>query len=591
MMSRRLLRSRRPCHSPPIASGAAAFLAALVAAACGGPAADGAADLVITNAVVVTVDTGVPSAEAVAVVGHEIAAIGSVGEIDDWIGPETEVIDAGGRLLVPGFVESHGHFMSLGRAQMILDLTTATTWDDIVAMVEDAAATAEPGAWINGRGWHQEKWEVMPEPSVEGNPVHTELSRVSPNNPVNLGHASGHASFANARAMELAGIRADTPDPPGGTIVRDASGAATGLMRETAQRLIGAAQARSEEGRTEEELEAERREMVRLAGEEALANGVTSFHDAGSGFETIDFLRELDLAGELPIRLNVMVRRESNDAMAARLADYKLIATENGHLTVRSIKRQIDGALGSHGAWLLEPYADMPSSTGLVLETVEDIRRTAQIAVDNGYQVNTHAIGDRANREVLDIYESVFGEKGVTDPASLRWRIEHAQHLHPDDVQRFADLGIIAAMQGIHGTSDGPWIPERLGAERTQSGAYLWRSLLDAGVVISNGTDVPVENIDPIVSFYASVSRMMGDGERFYPAQSMTRMEALRSYTIAGAFAEFDELRKGSITPGKLADLVLLSHNILEIPEAEIPSARVDLTVVGGEVRYRRAGS
>ncbi len=590
-MSRRLLRSRRPCHSPPIASGAAAFLAALVAAACGGPAADGAADLVITNAVVVTVDAGVPSAEAVAVVGHEIAAIGSVGEIDDWIGPETEVIDAGGRLLVPGFVESHGHFMSLGRAQMILDLTTATTWDDIVAMVEDAAATAEPGAWINGRGWHQEKWEVMPEPSVEGNPVHTELSRVSPNNPVNLGHASGHASFANARAMELAGITADTPDPPGGTIVRDASGAATGLMRETAQRLIGAAQARSEEGRTEEELEAERREMVRLAGEEALANGVTSFHDAGSDFETIDFLRELDLAGELPIRLNVMVRRESNDAMAARLADYKLIATENGHLTVRSIKRQIDGALGSHGAWLLEPYADMPSSTGLVLETVEDIRRTAQIAVDNGYQVNTHAIGDRANREVLDIYESVFGEKGVTDPASLRWRIEHAQHLHPDDVQRFADLGIIAAMQGIHGTSDGPWIPERLGAERTQSGAYLWRSLLDAGVVISNGTDVPVENIDPIVSFYASVSRMMGNGERFYPAQSMTRMEALRSYTIAGAFAEFDELRKGSITPGKLADLVLLSHNILEIPEAEIPSARVDLTVVGGEVRYRRAGS
>ncbi len=591
MMSRRLLRSRRPCHSPPIASGAAAFLAALIAAACGGPAADGAADLVITNAVVVTVDAGVPSAEAVAVVGHEIAAIGSVGEIDDWIGPETEVIDAAGRLLVPGFVESHGHFMSLGRAQMILDLTTATTWDDIVAMVEDAAATAEPGAWINGRGWHQEKWEVMPEPSVEGNPVHTELSRVSPNNPVNLGHASGHASFANARAMELAGIRADTPDPPGGTIVRDASGAATGLMRETAQRLIGAAQARSEEGRTEEELEAERREMVRLAGEEALANGVTSFHDAGSGFETIDFLRELDLAGELPIRLNVMVRRESNDAMAARLADYKLIATENGHLTVRSIKRQIDGALGSHGAWLLEPYADMPSSTGLVLETVEDIRRTAQIAVDNGYQVNTHAIGDRANREVLDIYESVFGEKGVTDPASLRWRIEHAQHLHPDDVQRFADLGIIAAMQGIHGTSDGPWIPERLGAERTQSGAYLWRSLLDAGVVISNGTDVPVENIDPIVSFYASVSRMMGNGERFYPAQSMTRMEALRSYTITGAFAEFDELRKGSITPGKLADLVLLSHNILEIPEAEIPSARVDLTVVGGEVRYRRAGS
>ncbi len=588
MISYRSRHSRHPLRSVPF------LLAGLMLpllAACAGADGNGSADLVITNAVAVTMDQAVPTAEAVAIVGHEIAAIGSGREIDDWIGPETEVIDAGGRLLIPGFVESHGHFLSLGRAQMILDLTTATTWSEIVAMVAEAASTAEPGTWINGRGWHQEKWEVVPQPSVEGNPVHTELSRVSPDNPVDLGHASGHASFANALAMQLAGIDPSTPDPAGGTIVRDASGAATGLMRETAQRLIGAAQARSEEGRTAEDRLAEMREMVRLAGEEALANGVTSFHDAGAGFETIDFFRELDEAGELPVRLNVMVRRESNESMAARLAEYKRIATENGHLTVRSIKRQIDGALGSHGAWLLEPYEDLPTSTGLVLETVEDIRRTAEIAVDNGYQVNTHAIGDRANREVLDIYESVFAEKSVADPTALRWRIEHAQHLHPDDVQRFADLGVIAAMQGIHGPSDGPWVLERLGPARAQSGAYLWRSLLDAGVVISNGTDVPVENIDPIVSFHASVARMMTTGEKFYPAQSMTRLEALRSYTIAGAFAEFDERRKGSITPGKLADLALLSHNILEIPEAEILNARVDLTVVGGEVRYRSEGS
>ena len=554
-------------------------------------AATETADVVITNATVVTVDAAQPQAEAIAVRGHEIAAVGTTAEIEEWIGADTEVIDARGRLVTPGFIESHGHFMSLGRAQMILDLTTATTWDEIVQMVAEAAASAEPGVWINGRGWHQEKWTTPPEPAVEGNPVHTALSNASPDNPVNLGHASGHASFANQMAMDLAGIDATTPDPDGGTIVRDGSGAATGLMRETAQRLISAAQARSEEGRTEAELAAERREMVRLAGAEALANGITSFHDAGANFATIDFFRTLDQTGELPIRLNVMVRGESNESMAANLAQYRTVAEGNGHLTVRSIKRQIDGALGSHGAWLLEPYEDMASSTGLVLEPVEDVRRTAEIAVDNGYQVNTHAIGDRANREVLDIYEGVFQEKGVASPGELRWRIEHAQHLHPDDVDRFVDLGIIAAMQGIHGPSDGPWVLARLGAERAESGAYLWRSLIDAGVVISNGTDVPVENIDPIVSFHASVARKMTDGQRFYPEQSMTRMEALRSYTLNGAFAEFDESRKGSISVGKLADLLILSDNILEMPEDEIPQARVDLTMVGGEVRYRRSGA
>ena len=581
-------------HAPPPRPLAALVVLALASSswisACAEPTG-GSADLVVTNATVVTVDPALPQAEAIAVRGSEIVAVGTIASIDEWIGAGTEVVDAGGRLVIPGFIESHGHFMGLGRAKMILDLTTATTWSEIVAMVADAAAEAEPGAWINGRGWHQEKWTVAPDPVVEGNPVHDALSAASPNNPVNLGHASGHASFANAMAMELAGIVDGTPDPDGGTIVRDAQGAATGLMRETAQRMIGAAQSDSESGRSEAELRAESREMVRLAGEEALSKGVTSFHDAGASFATIDFLRELDEAGDLPIRLNVMVRRESNEDMAEHLADYKIVAEGNGHLTVRSIKRQIDGALGSHGAWLLEPYEDLASSTGLVLEPVEDVRRTAEIAVENGFQVNTHAIGDRANREVLDIYESVFAEKGVQDPGGLRWRIEHAQHLHPDDIQRFADMGIIAAMQGIHGPSDGPWVLARLGEDRAESGAYLWRSLIDAGVVISNGTDVPVEDIDPIASLYASVSRVMTTGERFHPEQSMTRMEALRSYTINGAFAEFAEDRKGSISEGKLADIVILSDNILEVPEESIPDAKVDLTIVGGEIRYRRPGA
>lgn len=566
---------------------AAALLAALlllVPLGCS-PAVD-SADLVLLNGSVVTMDDDRPEAEGVAISGHTIIALGSTEEMREYVGPDTEVIDLDGRLAVPGFIEGHGHFLGLGRAKMILDLTQAGTWDEIVDQVAAAVAEAEPGEWITGRGWHQERWNPAPTPSVDGVPLHAELSRVSPDNPVNLTHASGHASFANARAMELAGITGTTPDPAGGEIIKDADGNPTGLLRETAQRLVGRALARSQEGRTQEDVQAEFRRQVQLAGEEALSKGVTSFHDAGASFGEIDALRALDESGDLPIRLYVMVRGESNERMAELLPEYRTIAGENGFFTVRSIKRQIDGALGAHGAWLLEPYEDLPTSAGLTLEEPDDIRRTAEIAVEAGYQLNTHAIGDRANREVLDIYEEVFQANG--NPEDTRWRIEHAQHLHPDDVQRFVDLGIIAAMQGVHGTSDGPWIPLRIGDARAESGAYLWRDLIDAGVVVANGTDVPVEDIDPLASFYSSVSRMMANGERFYPDQRMTREEALRSYTINNAFAAFEEDVKGSLEPGKLADIAILSGNIMTIPEDEIPMTRVDITILGGEVRFRR---
>jgi predicted amidohydrolase YtcJ len=255
-------------------------------------------------------------------------------------------------------------------------------------------------------------------------------------------------------------------------------------------------------------------------------------------------------------------------------------------LTVRAIKRQIDGALGPHGAWLLEPYLDMPNSTGLTLEDPADIRRTASLAIEHGYQLNTHAIGDRANREVLNIYEEAFTAN--PQKKDLRWRIEHAQHLDPADIPRFAQLDVIAAMQGIHATSDGPWVLERLGPERARSGAYQWRALLDSGVVIANGTDVPVEDIDPLASFHASVTREMSDGTPFYPGQRMTREEALRSYTLHAAYAAFEEDIKGSITAGKLADIVVLSKDIMSIPADEIRSAQVDLTILGGRIRWRR---
>ena len=561
-------------------------LPSLLMAACApGPAEY--ADLVLTGGKVVTVDDALPEAEALAVTGHTITAVGTNEEIAGYAGPSTEVIELDGRLVIPGFIEGHGHYMSLGRAKMILDLTMATSWDDIVQMVGDAASRAAPGEWVTGRGWHQEKWTSTPEPNVDGVPLHTDLSAASPENPVNLGHASGHASFANALAMQLAGIDENTVDPPGGTIVRDASGAPTGLMRETAQRLVGDAISRAGEGRSAEDVDAEFRRAVELAGGEALAYGVTSFQDAGVDFATIDRFRALATEGALPVRLYVMVR-ESNEVMDEKLPDYRIIPEGNDFLSVRSIKRQIDGALGSHGAWLLENYVDI-DNPGLVLETVEDITGTAEVAIRHGFQVNTHAIGDRANREVLDIYEKVFA--ATPDATDLRWRIEHAQHLNPADVGRFAELGVIASMQGVHATSDGPWLADRLGRARMIATSYVWRDILDAGVMIANGTDVPVEHISPIASFYSSVSRRMNNGEVLSGEHRMTREEALESYTINNAYAAFEEHLKGSLTPGKLADIVVLSQDILTIPEDNIPATEVVYTIVGGEVRYSAQGS
>ncbi len=566
----------------------AALLAFAALAACGGgpPPDGGPADLVLLGGRVVTVDDAVPEGEALAVRGDRIAAVGSTGDIERYVGPGTEVIELDGRLAIPGFIEGHGHFMGVGDAQMILKLGESENWNRIVALVAEAVAEAPAGAWIEGRGWHQEKWDEIPPGAVEGLPHHLGLSEISPEHPVFLRHASGHAAFANALAMELAGITDETPDPPGGTIVRGADGRATGALRETAQRLVARARDRALAERSEAEIRAERELQLELAAEESLRKGVTSFQDAGSSFETIAFFREMAEAGRLPLRLYVMVRGESNEEMDARLPDYFLENHANGYLTVRSIKRVVDGALGAHGAWLLAPYEDMPSSEGLVIEELADIEETARLAIRHGFQVNTHAIGDRGNREILDLYERAFAEAGV-DGRGLRFRIEHAQHLDPDDIPRFGELGVIASMQAVHATSDGPWVPEKLGERRAREGAYPWRALLDSGAVVTNGTDAPVEDVDPIASYHASITRELADGSRFHPEQAMTREEALHSYTLANAWAAFEEEVKGSLTPGKYADIVVLDRDILAVPEDEVRDARVTLTIVGGQVRYR----
>ena len=545
------------------------------------------ADLVLKNGFIATVDPNIGNVTAIAINDYLITATGDDQKIDEFIGPNTEVIDLDGRFVMPGFIEGHGHFMSLGRSKQILDLNDVDGWEEIVSKVAVEVDKSKPGEWIFGRGWHQDKWSSMPDNAIDGVPINDTLSKVSPQNPVVLGHASGHAAFWNDAALEIAGVDEDTPDPDGGTIVRDPTGKATGLMRETAQRLISKARNEYEGRLTPQETELDNRERAKMAADEALKYGVTSFHDAGASFETIDFFKQLESEGELGVRLYVMVRRESNEIMDAALPQYKMLPEGNDFLTVRSIKRQIDGALGAHGAWLLEPYLDLPETTGLVLETVEDITGTAEVAVKHGFQVNTHAIGDRANREVLDIYEGVWKELGV-DGKDLRWRIEHAQHIHPDDIPRFGELGVIASVQAVHGTSDGPWIPSRLGDERAKDTSQPWRTLFETGAIITNGTDVPVERIDPIASYYSSVTRRMNNGDAFYPEHIMTRQEALETYTINGAYSAFEEDIKGSLTPGKYADFIVLSKNLLTVDYEEIPSAEVEMTFVGGELKYKK---
>ena len=545
------------------------------------------ADLVLLDGDIATVDSNYGIVSAMAIKDYEILAVGSDDEVRQLINGETKIIELNGRFVMPGFIEGHGHFMSLGRSKQILDLNEVNNWGEIVTKVAIAVDKAKPGEWIFGRGWHQDKWQSVPSDAVDGVPINETLNKISPENPVILGHASGHAAFWNDAALEIAGVNNETIDPEGGTIVRDSTGKATGLMRETAQRLIRGPRSEYDGRLTPQQIELQNRERVKLAAEESLRHGITSFHDAGASFETIDFFKKLESEGELDVRLYVMVRGESNALMEQALPQYKMVSEGNDFLTVRSIKRQIDGALGAHGAWLLDPYLDLPETDGLVLETVEDISGTAEIAVKHGFQVNTHAIGDRANRETLDLYESIW-KKLEVNGKQLRWRIEHAQHIDPEDVPRFGGLGVIASIQAVHGTSDGPWIPSRLGDVRAKATSQPWRDLFNTGAIITNGTDVPVERIDPIASYYSSVTRRMIDGQAFYPEHKMTREEALQTYTINNAYAAFEENYKGTLSPGKYADFIVLSNNLLTIEDSDIPSTTIDMTFVGGELKYQR---
>lgn len=545
------------------------------------------ADVVIRGGKVITLDETQPEAEAIAIRGKRILAVGSAQAIAGLIGAGTQIIEIQPeQTVIPGLIEGHGHYLGLGQSLMMLNLAKAKTWEEIVAEVEVAARITPPGQWIVGRGWHQSKWELPPEPAVEGYPTAEALSRVAPNHPVLLTHASGHMSIANDYALRLGEVTPETVPPSGGEILKLADGRPTGVLRERAQELVTRALSRDTARQSAEQRGADLARAIELAGQECLKYGITSFQDAGTSVEAIRELRRYAAAGKLPVRLWVMIR-DDLDLIRQQAANLKMVGYGEQFLTVAAVKLSIDGALGPHGAWLLAPYADLPGSVGLNTIPLETVKAAAEFCATRGFQLCVHAIGDRANRETLDVFEAALRAHPSRIPR--RWRVEHAQHLHPADIPRFGQLGVIAAMQGVHCTSDAIFVPQRLGQLRAEQGAYVWRSLLDSGAVVTNGTDAPVEEVNPFPSLYASVTRKLPNGMVFFPRQAMTRTEALRSYTIDSAYAAFEENEKGSLVAGKLADLAVLDRDLLTCAPEEILGTRVLYTLLGGKVVYTAA--
>lgn len=532
------------------------------------------ADLVLKNGLVYTMDADRPKAQAVAVIGNRIAVVGVDADVAPFVGPDTRVIDLEGQTMVPGLKESHGHLMGIGIARMTVDLVGISGYDELIERVLAAADGKEEGEWITGRGWHEEKWTDRSSLTVRGFMTHHRLSEAVPDIPVFVRRADGHAAFANAKAMELMGIDRDTQSPEGGDVIKDADGNPTGILVDKAMGLV------SVPGLTENQ----RRQALELGIQECLANGITMFDDAGVGEDGIDLYKEYADAGKLDMRVYVMA---SN--LHTMVALQKPWSHPDGFLTVRAVKLYGDGALGSRGAWLLEPYEDDPGNSGFPTTPPEMIYDAARYGLEHGWQVCTHAIGDRGNRMMLDMYEKAMEE--FPHVKDHRFRDEHTQILDEADIPRFAQLGVIASMQGIHATSDLPWAPDRLGNARTAEGGYVWQKLLQHGVKIINGTDAPVEDISPIASFYASVTRERPDGTPeggMFGDQRMSRQEALRSYTLDAAYGSFHEDVLGSIEQGKLADFTVLSKDIMTVPENQILDTEIVYTIVDGKVRYER---
>jgi predicted amidohydrolase YtcJ len=547
------------------------FLAGLMAAPVAAQSPQ-PADLIVTNARIYTSDVTRPRVTALAVRGGRIVFVGNNAGAEALAGSRTERMDLAGKTVIPGMVDAHTHLLGLGQALRTVDLVGTRSYDEVVARVAARARTARPGEWIRGRGWDQNDW------ADTRFPTHEALSRAVPDNPVYLTRVDGHAGLVNAKALEAAGVTAATPDPEGGRFIRDERGNPTGVLIDRAQGVVS----RVIPEASREELA----EQTLAAIAEANRWGLTGIHDAGVSEAGIAVYEDMAKAGRYNLRNYVMVRADEAtlDRIIQRGARNALY---DGRLWVRAIKITADGALGSRGAALLEDYSDEPGNRGLVTADSGYMRRVAAKALRGGFQLNIHAIGDRANRTVLDIYQDALREVPTADH---RFRIEHAQILRYQDIPRFAELGVIPSMQGSHQTSDMYWVPNRIGWSRSQ-GAYAWRSLLNTGVVIPNGSDFPVEAVNPLISFRAFFTRMDADGfpaAGWFPGERTTRDEALLSITMWPAYAAFMEDVSGSLTPGKYADFVVLDQDIMTVDERRILDTQVLMTVLGGRVVYRR---
>jgi predicted amidohydrolase YtcJ len=529
------------------------------------------ADLVVTNARVYTADDSRPLVEAFAIRGGRIVFVGSNREAQFLRGTSTRVYDAGGKTIIPGMVDAHAHFGGLATTLRTVDLTGTRSYDEVIARVVERAKTLPKGSWVQGRGWDQNAWGDTRFPS------HEKLSVAVPDHPVILTRVDGHAGLVNTAAMRLASLASKT-DPDGGRILRDDRNQPTGVLIDRAQGLVSSL--------VPDPSRAETRKSLRDAIALMHRWGLVGMHDAGASRSMIELYEDMAKSGELDLRLYAMISDDSAAinhyfAMGPRSGLY------DGRVWVRSVKLYADGAMGSRGAALLEPYSDDANNTGLLLSAPEHIRSVAERGLRSGFQINTHAIGDRGNRVVLDAYESALKTAPTADH---RFRVEHAQILHYDDIPRFAQLGVIPSMQASHQTSDMYWIGKRLGSTRVL-GAYAWKSLIESGVVIPNGSDFPVEQVNPLISFHASVARQDANNwpaGGWFPEQRMSREDALRSMTIWPAWSAFQEKEMGSLTPGKYADFVVLDQDIMRVPAELILGTKVLSTFIGGKEVYKK---
>ncbi len=562
------------------------------------------ADVLYVNGRIYTMDGHMNVAEALATRGDRIVAIGSKRDLEGSVRPK-QVVDLGGKPVFPGFIDAHAHLMSLGVSKITVNLAGASTEAAIARLVEERVRKSEPGQWIRGRGWDQNLWPT------KRFPTHEILDKISPDNPVYLARVDGHAAWINKKALEIAGISNQVPDPEGGRIIRDGSGNPTGVFVDNAMALISKFLPPPSVKESEE--------AIKLAVEECLQFGIVCMDDMGVDSKEIEIYKGLIDRKEFPFRVYAAIDglgetwdqyTKKTDAGAPKGL---LLGYGDNRLWVRAIKLYVDGALGSRGAALLEPYSDDPNNRGLTVTDEKSLRQAVGEALASGFQVCTHAIGDRGNNIILNVYEAALKEHPVADH---RLRVEHAQVLALNDIPRFRQLGIIPSMQPTHCTSDMYWAEARLGPARVL-GAYAWRSLLSTGVIISGGSDFPVESPNPILGIYAAVSRQdlngrprnaqdvraffqlsssgISDTSAFengwYTSQRMTREEAIRAYTTWASYAAFQERLLGSLEKGKLADFVILSRDIMQVDQHEIPATVVEKTILGGDVVYSRSQS